>query len=59
MITIDIDGQIDARQGQIDELEQQLKDLAAGPLEFAAEKFHQLEDKIVQAKEFIEAIEAA
>ena len=36
-----------------------MKDLAAGPLEFAAEKFHQLEDKIVQAKEFIEAIEAA
>ena len=59
MITIDIDGQIEARQAQIEALEQQLKDLALLPVELAADSFHQLEDKIEQAKAFIEAIEAA
>jgi len=59
MITIDIDGQIEARQAQIDDLERQLRSFALEHIDVAAAKFHEFEDQIEQAKEFIGVIGAA
>ena len=59
MITIDIDGQLEARRAQIDDIERQLADLAVAPFEFATERFHHLEEKIDQAKAFLASIENA
>ena len=56
MITIDIDGQIEARQARIDELERQLKDYAAGQIDIATEKFHTLKARVEKAKDIIGAI---
>lgn len=58
MITIDIDGHIDARQAQIDELERQLKKLAVDQFEVAVDRFHALEDLVGQAKTFMDGVDA-
>lgn len=58
MSHIDIDADIAARQTQIDELEQQLRDIFEGECSLALEEYHRLADKIARTKQFIQELEA-